>query len=213
MCDSVNSGISMLISMHLLSLDKATAPARRRRTGSLRGSSAPHPDRLIRRGRAPRTISISARTGRQPSRYDHDLGGIDTPVTRPTSRQHASRGWGRSGESVSERNERPDGGGPYMDSLISVLAFEALNARRMLGLFKKDSKVEAFKFASILAHRHRSGVDDRGTLTHDAPSARAARALRLRLRAARATSASASERRHFVRPEITYNCDNREITC
>ena len=51
---------------------------------------------------------------------------------------------------MSERNERPDGGGPYMDSLISVLAFEALNARRMLGLFKKDSKVEAFKFASIL---------------------------------------------------------------
>ena len=43
---------------------------------------------------------------------------------------------------MSERNERPDGGGPYMDSLISVLAFEALNARRMLGLFKKDSKVE-----------------------------------------------------------------------
>ena len=63
---------------------------------------------------------------------------------------------------MSERNERPDGGGPYMDSLISVLAFEALNARRMLGLFKKDSKVEAFKLAVRFSHRHRSGVDVRG---------------------------------------------------
>ena len=141
-----------LFRMHLLSAPRAHG---------VRGSSAPHPDRLIRRGRAPRTISISARTGRQPSRYDHDLGGIDTPVTRPTSRQHEPCGWGRSGESVSERNERPDGGGPYMDSLISVLAFEALNARRMLGLFKKDSKVEAFKLAVRFSHRHRSGVRGR----------------------------------------------------
>ena len=149
-----------LFRMHLLSLDKATAP-RGAAHGVRRGSSAPHPDRLIRRGRAPRTISISARTGRQPSRYDHDLGGIDTPVTRPTSRQHEP--WGRSGSRAClERNERPDGGGPYMDSLISVLAFEALNARRMLGLFKKDSKVEAFKLAVRFSHRHRSGVDVRG---------------------------------------------------
>ena len=101
-----------------------------------------------------------------------------------------------------------DGGGPSMDFFLflwTVLAFEALNARRMLGLFKKDSKVEAFKFASILAHRHRSGVD-RPRLTPCAqrgPRGRSGSASGQRGRGRNLHVRVGENRMRFVRPEIS----------
>ena len=88
----------MLISMHLLSLDKATAPAAPRGRGPRIVRATPRPS-YTSRPRTAHYLDIRAHGTPTITSYDHDLGGMDTPVTRPTSRQHEP--WGRSGESVS----------------------------------------------------------------------------------------------------------------